>query len=557
MAEHRRIVITGEVVVRRPVAEVFGVVADTCNEPSWNRRMRRAEMLTPGPPGVGTRFRAEFASPGRPVATIEITGFDPPHRLATHTRMRAMDVAGELTFDPVPDGTRMRWCWRLEPHGVLRHASPLIARIGARRERGDWEAMRRRLEAWRPAAGARILFVSGSIGLGHATRDLAIASELRRLRPGIAIDWLAGEPARGLIAQAGERVLPGSAAFDETAVAEAGAAGFSLNVTWFTVRAARAWVRSLRAVLRALEAGDYDMLVGDETYEVSVAFDVRPSLRRVPFTMIYDFVGLDAMTRNPLERMVVGAVNRLWAGGRRGAPPSSDPTLFVGELGDVPDRPFGPGLPSRRAYARRHYHFLGDVLGFDPAAYADRARVRSALRYDERPLVVCTAGGTAVGADLLRRCAAAFPHLHARVPDVRMVVVCGPRIAPAAIGAPAGVEVRGLVPRLHEHLAACDVAVVQAGGTTTLELTALRRPFLWFPVQGHAEQNLTVAPRLRRLAAGREMSLQETTPEGLARAIQEEMGREPGWPARPADGATRAAELILARLPAPVAAGHA
>lgn len=497
MRERRRVVIAGEVVVRRPVAEVFDVVADTRNEPSWNRRMRRAEKLTPGPPGVGTRFFAEFASPGSPAATIEITGFAPPHRLATRTRMRAMDVAGELVF------------------------------------------------------------VSGSVGLGHATRDLAIAAELRRLRPDVAIDWLAGEPARGLIAQAGERVLPGSAAIDETTVAEAGAAGFSLNVAWFTVRAVRAWARSLRAVLRTLEAGDYDMLVGDETYEVSVAFDVRPSWKRVPFTMIYDFVGLDAMTRNPLERIVVRAVNRLWAGGRRGAPPSSDLTLFVGEPDDVPDRPFGPRLPSRRAYARRHYHFLGDVLGFDPAAYADRARVRAALGDDGRPLVVCTAGGTAVGADLLRRCAAAFPHLRARVPDVRMVVVCGPRIDPAAIAAPPGVEVRGLVPRLHEHLAACDVAVVQAGGTTTLELTALRRPFLWFPVEGHAEQNLTVAPRLRRLGAGREMALEGTTPEALARAIQEEMGPEPAWATRPADGATRAAELILARLPATVPAGRA
>jgi hypothetical protein len=38
-----------------------------------------------------------------------------------------------------------------------------------------------------------------------------------------------------------------------------------------------------------------------------------------------------------------------------------------------------------------------------------------ALRdYDERPLVVCTVGGTAVGVHLLRLCAAAFPHLARR-----------------------------------------------------------------------------------------------------------------------------------------------
>jgi predicted glycosyltransferase len=40
----------------------------------------------------------------------------------------------------------------------------------------------------------RVLYISGSIGLGHARRDLAIARELRRLDPGVEIAWLAGEP---------------------------------------------------------------------------------------------------------------------------------------------------------------------------------------------------------------------------------------------------------------------------------------------------------------------------------------------------------------------------
>jgi len=91
--------------------------------------------------------------------------------------------------------------------------------------------------------------------------------------------------------------------------------------------------------------------------------------------------------------------------------------------------------------------------------------VREALGYDdERPLVVCSVGGTSVGADLLRLCVASYPHIQDSVGDVRMVVVCGPRIDPASIEVPSGVEVRGYVPRLYEHLAACDVAVVQGGG---------------------------------------------------------------------------------------------
>lgn len=165
--------------------------------------------------------------------------------------------------------------------------------------------------------------------------------------------------------------------------------------------------------------------------------------------------------------------------------------------------------------------------------------------------MLCSVGGTAVGADLLRLCAQAYPHLETRVPGVRMVLVCGPRLDPASVTAPSDVEVVGYVPRLYEHFAACDVAVVQGGGTTTLELTALRRPFLYFPLENHFEQNLVVAERVARHRAGRRMRYAETTPEVLADAIAGLIGTEADWPATQTDGARRAAELINELAPVP------
>ena len=84
-----------------------------------------------------------------------------------------------------------------------------------------------------------------------------------------------------------------------------------------------------------------------------------------------------------------------------------------------------------------------------------------------------------------------------------MIAVAGPRIDPAVLGAPAGVEVRAFVPDLYRHLAACDLAVVQGGLTTTMELAAARRPFLYFPLRDHFEQNRHVRHRLERYGAGR------------------------------------------------------
>ena len=185
------------------------------------------------------------------------------------------------------------------------------------------------------------------------------------------------------------------------------------------------------------------------------------------------------------------------------------------------------------------------ALDNDPADYAEKKKMRSALGYDEEhPLVVCSVGGTAVGVELLRLCATSYPHIQERVGDAHMVLVCGPRIDPASVQAPSGVEVRGYVPRLYEHLAASDVAIVQGGGTTTLELTALRTPFIYFPLEGHFEQNLVVAKRLARHRAGERLLYSKTTSENLAEAAVAQLGREATWPPIPTDGARRSAELI-------------
>jgi UDP:flavonoid glycosyltransferase YjiC (YdhE family) len=393
----------------------------------------------------------------------------------------------------------------------------------------------------------RLLVVSGSVGLGHAARDLAIAAELRRLAPGIDIGWLAADPGRTLIAEAGERILPEAAALaEETASAEKAAAGFGMDIVKYLVQARDAWRQTVDVYRRVVERQAFDAVVGDETYEIGVALKRHPELRWAPFTMLYDFVGLDARTRSPFERVMVHVWNRTWCGGARGRPPAADQTLFLGELEDIPDRPFGYRLPNRREYARRYYESVGYVLPFDPEDYRDRAAVRAALGYDERPLIICAVGGTAVGAELLELCRAAQPHVRERVPDARMVLVCGPRVNPSQIRASADVEVRGYVPRLYEHLAACDVAIVQGGGTTTLELTALRRPFAYFPLEGHSEQEIAVAGRLERQRAGERLRFSATRPESLADAVVRLLGSEPDWDVIRTDGARRAAERILA-----------
>ena len=140
--------IAGELVIDRPVDEVFDFVADEQNEPRYNPRIRRAEQLSPGPIGRGTRFRAEAVTLGRTVGmTIEYTAYERPRRLASSIHMPAADIAGTLRFDPVANGTRMGWSWVVRPHGLYRLLTPVIVRVGRRQEQENWGGLKGFLEA--------------------------------------------------------------------------------------------------------------------------------------------------------------------------------------------------------------------------------------------------------------------------------------------------------------------------------------------------------------------------------------------------------------------------
>ncbi len=86
--------------------------------------------------------------------------------------------------------------------------------------------------------------------------------------------------------------------------------------------------------------------------------------------------------------------------------------------------------------------------------------------------------------------------------------------------------------------------MVQGGLTTTMELTAARRPFLYFPLRNHFEQNRHVRHRLERYGAGRCMDYDASPPEVIADAIVEELDRVVDYRPVESDGAARAAALI-------------
>lgn len=139
--------IEGEIIISRPVEYVFDFVADERNEPHYNPIMIKVEQITNGPIGVGTQFEATAKSMGQPVEmTTEVTGYERPRRIRLKTHMAAMEIEGSLSFDAIPEGTRMRWSWEVEPRGVYRLMGPIIAQLGGRQEARIWAGLKDFLE---------------------------------------------------------------------------------------------------------------------------------------------------------------------------------------------------------------------------------------------------------------------------------------------------------------------------------------------------------------------------------------------------------------------------
>ena len=389
----------------------------------------------------------------------------------------------------------------------------------------------------------RALYISSPIGLGHAQRDVAIADELRKLHPGLEIDWLAQDPVTRVLAGRGERVHPASAHLaSESGHIESESAGHDLHAFQAIRRMDEILLANFMVFHDLAREEDYDLWIGDESWELDYYLHENPEQKRAAYAWFTDFVGwLPMPSGGDREAFLTADYNAEMIGQIARFPRVRDRAIFVGDPGDIVPDSFGPGLPQIREWTGQHYDFAGYVTGFDPGQLADR----EALGYPpgERVCLV-TVGGSGVGAPLLRHVIAAFPEARERVPDLRMIVVAGPRIDPASLPAHDGLEVRPYVHELYRHLAVCDLAIVQGGLTTTMELTAARRPFLYFPLARHFEQNFHVRHRLGRYRAGRCMDYQTTTPAGIADAIASEIGRDVDYRPVATDGAARAASLL-------------
>jgi hypothetical protein len=296
----------------------------------------------------------------------------------------------------------------------------------------------------------------------------------------------------------------------------------------------------------AVREDGYDLVVGDESWDVVHYLHYNPTLKIAPFVFITDFVGVSNVSQDQTKQAHVHDFNGIWVEMRQRHPEASDLSIYVGELENLPDRPFGEGLPNIRQWTQEHFKFSGYILPFDPVGYSDRQALRAQLGFSpEDKILLVAVGGTAVGRPLIEKCLEAQPGLKETIPGIRTMVLCGPRIDPESFGRLEGVEFQSFIPDPIKHYAACDLAVIQGGLSTTMELTALGRPFLYFPLKDHFEQQHDVYSRLKGYKAGVRMDFDDANPSTLVEAIAANIGKPVDYRPVHTDGAQKAAAMIL------------
>jgi pimeloyl-ACP methyl ester carboxylesterase/UDP:flavonoid glycosyltransferase YjiC (YdhE family) len=398
----------------------------------------------------------------------------------------------------------------------------------------------------------RALWLCSPIGLGHVLRDLAIARELRAAVPDLRIEWLAQQPVRAVLEANGEAVHPASDELaSESAHWESESTHHDLHAFYAFRRMDEIFCANYMLFDDIVREEPYDLWVGDEAWDVDHFLHENPERKIAPYAFLTDVVGFLPVDPDgdPREAELCADYNAEMVEHLDRFPYVRDRSVFIGATDELPDASFGPGLPRVRDWTAQWFTSVPYVVPFDPAAYRRPHALRRKLGYGTGyPLFVAAVGGTAVGRDLLELTAEAFAHIRKEQPDARMVMVTGPRLNPDELPDVEGIAKRGYVPDLFEHLACADVAVVQGGLSTTMELVAARRPFVYFPLAHHWEQQHFVVHRLAHYGAGVRMDYASTSPRDLADAITTAQHSTPAYRPVRRGGAAKAARELASLL---------
>ena len=134
--------------IDRPVHEVWEYLTDPERVPEWQSSAEASHQITGGPMGVGTHLRDERRFMGRRATSeVEVTEYEPERVFTLHGLSGPVRFTVRHRLSENGDGTRLDVEAEADPGGIGRFMRPMIERAAGHEFRGDFERLKRRLEA--------------------------------------------------------------------------------------------------------------------------------------------------------------------------------------------------------------------------------------------------------------------------------------------------------------------------------------------------------------------------------------------------------------------------
>ena len=140
------IIVQVNIVINRPLEEVFSFLSNLENNMKWRSGMIKAEKVSEGPIGVGTTYRVINNFFGRRAeGQAEVTEYELNRKYATMNKS-GLRIKTQRTFESVEGGTRVTFAVETELGSFFKLVEPLMARIGKRRLEADAATVKKLIE---------------------------------------------------------------------------------------------------------------------------------------------------------------------------------------------------------------------------------------------------------------------------------------------------------------------------------------------------------------------------------------------------------------------------
>ena len=319
----------------------------------------------------------------------------------------------------------------------------------------------------------KVLFFTSPIGLGHATRDIAIAEKLKHI-VNDEILFISGGAAYDLISREGFQALnlyrPPPFTVDS---------GKLRNSFVWLMKYIIYYKRSKKIAEEVIrkDVHKYPLIVSDEDF-ASIAVSQNTILSKS--ILIYDMVEPTAsghgITSNYCNNNFENNVGETHFASGFLHIFEKKMNRSMRNLINKCDKVIIPDFGDNNA----NLVFVGPIVR---EVKSDRKSLRNNFGFTRKTILVC-AGGTDAGRHLIQKSLEAYGNLKKRL-DVDLILVPGPNLE---LNDSDDFYNLGFVDNLHEYIYASDLVISLAGRSTIDESTVYGTPGIFIPIKNHFEQ---------------------------------------------------------------------